>query len=156
MTAEQMHPMYNPQVEIIQKMNEQFYKAIENGDMDLMAEVWVGSEDEACASCVHPGQSAIHGLSKVMRSWALVCSRINYMQFFITDVQVRLMNQVAVVTCVENVLSELPGEESASQGFGGSHYEAVNVFRQTDTDRWRLLTHCSSVVFPASDPFGED
>jgi len=141
----------------ILKANEQFYQAIENADMDLMREVWVDPAIEGeSASCVHPGQSAVHGLSQVLRSWAVVCSRINYLQFIITDVRVRQIEQVAIVTCVENVLSELPGQRADSVGFGGSHYEAVNVFhRQTDR-RWRLLTHTSATVFPTDTESDED
>ena len=137
------------------KTNELFYQAIENANMDLMEVIWVPAEYGDGATCIHPGQSAIHGRSKIMRSWAVVCSRINYLQFFITDAQVRRIGDVAVVTCVENVLSEMPGQESASLGFGGSHYEAINVFRKID-GRWRLLTHCSAPVFPAGDPTDTD
>ena len=141
----------------ILKANEQFYQAIENADMDLMREVWVDPAVEGdSATCVHPGQSAVHGLSQVLRSWAVVCSRINYLQFFITDVRVRQIDQVAIVTCVENVLSELPGQRSASLGFGGSHYEAVNVFHRQPDRRWRLLTHTSATVFPTSGPEDEE
>ena len=71
--------------------------------------------------------------------------------------RVRQIDQVAIVTCVENVLSEVPGQESASMGFGGSHYEAINVFRRTGPGgQWRLLTHCSAPVFPPPDPADTD
>ena len=156
------HDPYPPpptqEIADILKANEQFYQAIENADMDLMREVWVDPlmEDGEGALCVHPGQSAVHGLSQVLRSWAVVCARINYLQFFITDVRVRQIDQVAIVTCVENVLSELPGQREASLGFGGSHYEAVNVFHRQPDRRWRLLTHCSATVFPTSGPEDEE
>ncbi|HTJ72394.1 MAG TPA: nuclear transport factor 2 family protein [Actinospica sp.] len=149
-------PSYEADLSILQKTNELFYKAIENGDMDLMEEVWVGTADAVGATCIHPGQPAIHGLNKVLRSWAVVCARINYMQYFITDVNVRILDQVAIVTCVENVLSDLPGEDPEVAAFGGSHYEAVNIYRKTEAARWRLLTHSSSIVFPASDPVDTD
>ena len=134
------------------KANEQFYYAIENADMDLMRAVWAGPPHEESVTCVHPGQSAVHGIKRVLRSWAVVCSRINYLQFIITDLRVLQMGDVAVVTCVENVLSELPGEDST--GLAGSHYEAVNVFHrssQADGGQWRLVTHSSAPVFPSSD-----
>jgi len=140
----------------ILKANEQFYEAIENADMDLMREVWVDGTEGDAATCVHPGQSAVHGVSQVLRSWAVVCARINYLQFFITDVRVCQIGQVAIVSCVENVLSELPGQRSASLGFGGSHYEAINVFRRMPDDTWHLITHSSATVFPTSSPDDED
>ena len=154
------HDPYPPpptqEIADILKANEQFYQAIENADMDLMRAVWIGQGDEESATCVHPGQSAVHGLSQVLRSWAVVCARINYLQFFITDVRVRQIGYVAIVTCVENVLSELPGQDEDSLGFGGSHYEAVNVFHRYPDRRWRMLTHCSATVFPTSEPEDED
>lgn len=152
MTAEsELQPPTKDVADII-KANEQFYEAIENADMDLMRAVWVGQIDEESATCVHPGQPAVHGLERVLRSWAVVCSRINYLQFFITDVRVRQIGYVAIVTCVENVLSELPGQDEDSLGFGGSHYEAVNVFKHDNDGSWRLITHASAPVFPSSDP----
>ena len=138
------------------KANEQFYEAIENADMDLMRAVWAGPLFEKAVTCVHPGQSAVHGLERVLRSWALVCSRINYLQFIITDVQVLQIGQVAIVTCVENVLSELPGQDPDSLGLGGSHYEATNVFQSESNGPWRLVTHTSAPVFPASDQTDTD
>ena len=157
-SADPYLPPPTQEIADILKSNERFYEAIENADMDLMREVWVDPQVEGdSATCVHPGQSAVHGLSQVLRSWAVVCSRINYLQFIITDVRVRQIEQVAIVTCVENVLSELPGQPSASLGFGGSHYEAVNVFHRQPNRTWRLLTHTSATVFPASEPEdGED
>jgi ketosteroid isomerase-like protein len=93
----------------------------------------------------------VHGLSQILRSWAAVLARMTYLQFFLTDVRGVMIGGVAIVTCVENVLSNLPGEESASVGFGGSHYEAVNVFRQDKAGSWRLIAHSSAPVFPSSE-----
>lgn len=137
-----------PEISDVLKANERFYEAIENADMDLMREVWAGPEDGAVAHCVHPGQSAVHGVSHILRSWAVVLSRMTYLQFFLTDVRVAVVGGAAIVTCVENVLSNLPGEPADSAGFGGSHYEAVNVFRRSEAGEWRLITHSSAPVFP--------
>lgn len=131
------------------KANEEFYQAIETADMDLMRAIWIGSAEGDSATCIHPGQPAIHGLSQVLRSWAVVCARINYLQFFITDTRVRLMENVAIVTCVENVLAELP-DRPTELGFGSSHYETVNVFVRDPLGNWRLATHSSAPVFPSS------
>lgn len=150
----------SPEISDVLKANERFYEAIENADMDLMREVWIPVGEGGAAHCVHPGQSAVHGVSQILRSWAVVLSRMTYLQFFLTDVRVALVGAVAVVTCVENVLSNLPGEPADSAGFGGSHYEAVNVFRRSETDggtgEWRLLAHSSAPVFPSSSERAAD
>ncbi len=142
-------PPPTPAVAAVLKANERFYQAIETADLDLMRAVWVTAEvGEAAAHCVHPGQAAVHGVGKILRSWALVLSRLSYLQFFLTDVRVVLMEPVAVVTCVENILSNLPGDEAGQAGFAGSHYEAINVYSRQDEGGWRLLTHSSAPVFP--------
>jgi hypothetical protein len=143
-----------PEISEVMKANERFYEAIENADMDLMRAVWVSSAEEIAAHCVHPGQAAVHGVSQILRSWAVVLSRMTYLQFFLTDVRVALIGAVAIVTCEENVLSDLPGEQGAA-GFGGSHYEAVNVFR-LEGGEWRLITHSSAPVFPSSSGVVEE
>lgn len=143
-----------PEISGVLKANERFYEAIENADMDLMRDVWVPAEEGIAAHCVHPGQVAVHGVSHILRSWAVVLSRMTYLQYFLTDVRVALVGTVAIVTCVENVLSNLPGEAADSSGFGGSHYEAVNVFRQADNGEWRLITHSSAPVFPSGSDGG--
>jgi hypothetical protein len=138
-----------PEIADVLKANERFYEAIENADLDLMRAVWISQAEANAAHCVHPGQSAVHGVSQIMRSWAVVLSRMSYLQFFLTDIRVMQTGPMAIVTCVENVLSDLPGEQSASAGFGGSHYEAVNIF-QLEAGEWRLITHSSATVFPSS------
>jgi len=144
-------PPPTPAVAAVLKANERFYQAIETADLDLMREVWVPPEvGEAAAHCVHPGQAAVHGVGKILRSWALVLARMSYLQFFLTDVRVVLIEAVAVVTCVENILSNLPGDEAGQAGFAGSHYEAVNVYRRESDGGWRLLAHSSAPVFPTS------
>jgi hypothetical protein len=146
-----------PEIADVLKANERFYEAIENADLDLMRAVWVSPAEGVAAHCVHPGQNAVHGVSQILRSWAVVLSRMTYLQFFLTDVRVAMIGAVAIVTCVENVLSDLPGEQSASAGFGGSHYEAVNVFR-LEAGEWRLITHSSATVFPtgSSSPAADE
>jgi ketosteroid isomerase-like protein len=79
-----------------------------------------------------------------------VMSRLSYLQFFITDVRVVVSGEIAVVTCAENVLTDLPREESEEgTGFAGGRAEATNVFRRVPDGRWLLFAHHSSPVFPS-------
>jgi ketosteroid isomerase-like protein len=85
-------------------------------------------------------------------SWAVVMSRLSYLQFFITDVRVVVSGDLAVVTCAENVLTDLPrGEGEDPTGFAGGRAEATNVFRRSTDGRWLLFAHHSSPVFPSGD-----
>jgi hypothetical protein len=55
------------------------------------------------------------------------------------------------VTCVENVLTDLPASSDAVDlpGFAGGRAEATNVFRRMADGRWLLFAHHSSPVFPS-------
>jgi ketosteroid isomerase-like protein len=126
--------------------NEAFYQAVEEGDLDTLRELWVDGDFADAAHCVHPGQPAVHGRGKVLMSWTLVMSRLSYLQFFITDVRIVVAGDMAVVTCAENVLTELDQGEEGS--LAGGRAEATNVFRRVADGRWQLLAHHSSPVFP--------
>ena len=129
-------------------VNAAFYQAIEDGDLDGMRALWVDGEFADTVHCVHPGQPAVHGRAQVLMSWTVVMARLSYLQFFLTDVRVVVAAEVAVVTCVENVLADLPEAEDPS-AFAGGRAEATNVLRRDRDGRWRLFSHHSSPVFPS-------
>ena len=118
--------------------NQAFYAAVEAGDLDRL-------EGLTCAErelvCIHPGAAPIHGTRAVLRSWALIMANTDYIQFFLTDVEVTMAGDVAAVTCTENILTA--GEET--QAFQGGKAQAVNVFTR-ETDGWRLWLHQASPV----------
>ena len=134
-----------PEAEV-RRVNEAFYAAVEAGDLDRLTEL-------SCADrplvCVHPGVAPIHGTGAVLRSWALVMASTDYIQFFLTDVQVTLQGDVAVLTCAENMLTagEEPalGGEDQPTGFRGGKAQAMNVFTKESTG-WRMWIHQASPV----------
>jgi hypothetical protein len=98
-----------------------FYDAVETGDVDLMASLWVDDPD---VSCVHPGAMPLRGTAAVLRSWTVLMANIGYIQFFLTDVEVARFPRdseepsTVVVTCTENILSG-DGLSSADAFAGG-------------------------------------
>jgi ketosteroid isomerase-like protein len=126
-------------LEVVTSANEEFYAAVERGDLDALKQIWV---DESTAVCIHPGASPIHGTRNVMRSWALIMANTDYIQFFLTDVEVSVEGDVAAVTCRENILT---AADSGPQGFNGGLAEALNVFVRRD-GRWRLWLHQAAPV----------
>lgn len=140
--------------------NEAFYQAVEDGDLDRLRALWIGGEYSDTVHCVHPGQPAVHGRARVLMSWAVVMSRLTYLQFIITDLRVVVGSEIAVVTCTENVLTDLARTETADEaapdgddddapaGFAGGRAEATNVFRRAADGRWLLFSHHSSPIFP--------
>ncbi|MFI5429004.1 nuclear transport factor 2 family protein [Aeromicrobium sp. UC242_57] len=105
-----------------------FYDAVESGDVDLMATLWV---DDPHTSCVHPGAQPLRGTSQVLRSWTVLMANVGYIQFFLTDVDVQTFPpgadepSVAVIVCTENILS---GEGMSSpEAFSGGKAVCTSI-----------------------------
>jgi uncharacterized protein (TIGR02246 family) len=126
-------------------VNDAFYRAFESADLDAMMELWV---DDAQSLCVHPGALPVRGTAAINRSWALIMANTPYIQFFLTDVEVAVLGDVASVTCTENVLT---ADETTEEGaFNGAKAVASNVFVRTG-DAWRLWIHHASPVLSGGD-----
>jgi ketosteroid isomerase-like protein len=133
------------------KANQSFYDAFENGDIDLMSAVWLDGPHAASVSCVHPGWSPLHGREQVLRSWSVIMANTAYIQFVLTDVAVDVAGDVAVVTCGENVLTDLPTiDDDGTPGLAGGRAVATNVFRRS-AGQWRLWVHHASPVLTRAD-----
>ena len=124
----------------VEAANAEFYAAFESSDLARMRNVWM---DDDTASCVHPGWRVLRGTSRIMRSWAVIFANTPYIQFFLTDVDVSVFGDVAVVRCVEGILTSLGDRD------GDASVAATNVFVRHE-EGWRLwLHHGSPVVQPA-------
>jgi ketosteroid isomerase-like protein len=75
----------------------------------------------------------------VLRSFSAIMANTPYIQFFLTDVQVDVAGETGVVTCAENILTEVT--EAGSSG----SVVATNVFVRRP-DGWRLRVHHGSPV----------
>ncbi|MER8045674.1 nuclear transport factor 2 family protein [Streptomyces sp. NPDC094032] len=134
----------------VEAANTAFYEAMEQGDFDGVTDLWL-DDGATPISCVHPGWPVLSGRGEVLRSYALIMANTDYIQFFLTDVEVSLAGDVAVVTCTENILSGGPAEDGASLGpLVGQLVVATNVFRRT-SEGWKVWSHHGSPVIPESD-----
>ena len=129
----------------VEEVNAAFYAAFESGDLDAMRGLWLEDPETLC---VHPGALPVRGTSAISRSWALIMANTPYIQFFLTDVEVSVLADVASVTCTENVLTA--DETMERDTFGGARAVATNVFVRTDRG-WRLWIHHSSPVLSGAD-----
>lgn len=121
--------------EDVERVNARLYSAFETGDVDLMESLW---DESDAVVCVHPGWPMLRGRAAVLRSWSAVMANTDYIQFFLTDVEVSVQGETAIVTCTENVLT------SADVGENGTAV-ATNVFVRRP-DGWRLQVHHGSPV----------
>ena len=124
----------------VEALNEEFYRAFESADLDAMAGLWL---DDPETLCIHPGALPVRGTPAINRSWALIMANTPYIQFFLTDVETSVLDQVASVTCTENVLTA--DDRRGDGAFTGAKAVATNVFVRTD-GTWRLWIHHASPV----------
>ncbi len=123
----------------VEAANTALYEALETADVDRMQRVWDDVDPEAVV-CVHPGWPMLRGRGSVLRSWSAVMAGTDYIQFFLTDVRVSILGDTAIVTCQENVLTEV-----SEHGEGNTAVIATNVFVRRP-DGWRVQVHHGSPV----------
>ncbi len=137
-------------VAAVTAVNAELYAAFEAGDIDRLSAVWDEADD--CV-CVHPGWPMVRGRPRVLRSWSVIMANTSYIQFFLTDVAVSVSDDVAVVTCDENILA--PEGEGAGVSLGDLGQTAkvatTNVFRRRP-EGWRLFVHHGSPVLAPGSP----
>jgi ketosteroid isomerase-like protein len=142
--------------DVLLELNQDLYTAFENADLDGMDALWAGNGLAESVVCVHPGWPTLRGRDEVMRSWAMIMANTSYIQFVLTDIEVAVAGEVAVVTCVENIITAADDDsESESTAFAGAKGVATNVFRRTDSG-WRLwVRHGSPVLDGVEDTLEE-
>ncbi len=135
-------------VDAVLAANTALYDAFETGDIDLMGALWLSDRGSEAVTCVHPGWAPVHGRGAVLRSWSMIMANTAYIQFVLTDVKAQVVGDVAVVTCAENMLTEMPAtadDDPLVPGLAGGKAVATNVFRRTEGG-WRLWMHHASPV----------
>jgi ketosteroid isomerase-like protein len=140
----------------VERANQSFYDAVETSDLDALEAVVLSGPLAESVAVVHPGWPVLRGRREVMRSYALIMANTDYIQFFLTDVEVAVDGDAAIVTCTENILTGGPAEEDGSAGsLVGGLVVATNVFHRT-ADGWRLWVHHGSPVLAEEDDEEED
>jgi ketosteroid isomerase-like protein len=130
--------------------NANFYTALSLADFDLMQRLWLPSSE---AVCVHPGWPALRGWEAIGESWRQIFVNQGPLRVWATDVNVRLYEQTAEVTCVENI------DMSQVRGTGILLTRATNIFRRVQ-QQWKMLEH-HALSMPAGkvrplDPFSSN
>ncbi|CAL9520448.1 nuclear transport factor 2 family protein [Streptomyces albus] len=164
-------------IEAVEAANTALYDAVERGDIEALSRMWLGGgaetatgeaetgttvtfggltdaeeEDVPGVRVVHPGWPVLTGRGEVLRSYALIMANTDYVQFFLTDVEVSVLGDTAVVSCTENILSGGPAEADGSAGpLVGGLVVATNVFHRTESGEWKLWAHHGSPVLVEQD-----
>lgn len=120
----------------VAEANEAFYTALSSGDLDGMTEVWFPAD---WAECVHPGWTSLRGWDVIRDSWRTIFENGAAGSVTTSDVRVRLLGDVAWVSCLERVAAT-DGEQIHT-----SLAQATNLFVR-HAGRWRMVVHHASPV----------
>lgn len=119
-----------------------FYEALENGDAEAVAELWL-DEDDVC--CVHPNGPRLVGYAAVTASWRAILAN--------GALRVRASGRKSFDTpmiTVHNVVEEIVVGEGAEQQV--VHVIATNAYVKTAAG-WKMVLHhaCSAPEGQARD-----
>ncbi len=114
--------------------NEAFYDAFNARDIDAMDHLWAKL---APVVCLHPGSTALHGRSQVIRSWQSILSSDGAPRVSVEGPRVVMLGETAMVLCYERVTDPDTGT--------GAVLAATNVFVR-ENGEWRLVHHHSSAI----------
>ena len=104
-------------------VNEAFYAAFRDGDMETMEALWA---QEAPVACVHPGWRALVGREEVMESWQAILTNPDTPDIQCRGARAVVMDRWAFVICYEML--------------DGAVLVATNLFVQ-EAGNWKLAHH---------------
>ncbi len=111
--------------------NQAFYVALQSMDLEKMDAAWW---HEDWVKCMHPGWDLIQGWEEIRESWAKIFRSTEFMRVTISRPLVKVLENVAWVSCIENVTSSYEG------GFATAVIEATNIFVRRN-GKWRMVHH---------------
>ena len=114
--------------------NEKFYKAFNARDLSAMKEIWSSHQN---VTCVHPGWSPLNGFEPIMNSWQGIFKNSGNMDIQVSDINIVTSNDLAWVSCVENLYT------IASNGVLTSKVFSTNLF-ELNKGEWKMIMHHAS------------
>lgn len=124
------------QLDDVLKVNEIFYRALENGNLDSMEEVWVKDER---AKCVHPGWPMLFGWEAIRQSWKNIFEAGVPAKIRISHVICEISEDLAWVTCIEHISHKIRDEIETSLA------QTTNIFERHGS-RWLMIHHHASPI----------
>ena len=113
----------NDKEKAVLSANDDFYKAFNNADMEMMENLW---STEQQVSVVHPGWDLLTGLGEVLMSWRQILKNSTFKSVSCDNVWVNMMDNIANVICLEH-LDEV-------------ELIATNIF-SLDNQIWKIIHH---------------
>jgi len=120
----------------VEKINSRFYEAFESLSIEKMEAVWSHGDNTVC---VHPGWDLFTGWLAIRESWVRIFQNTEAIKFVITNTKIRIVNDIAIVVCLENIGSVIDGQNVK---FG---VLATNIFERHN-NKWLMIHHHGSTV----------
>jgi len=122
--------------EKILAVNDLFYQAFNQSDLDLMRKIWHPGPN---TECIHPGWGPLQGLDAILQSWSGIFSNPDDLQIKLSHVKVEVGEDLAWVGCQENLFI------IQDDGVRASAIRATNLFRFSE-GKWLLVLHHASSI----------
>jgi len=122
------------EVEELRAVNERFYRALEELDLEAMERIWL---HEPWVRCIHPGWDVLVGWERVRESLEQIFASTGWMRVTPTECDVHVFGDVGMVACAENITA------SRDSDVGVAVAQATNLFRRTP-EGWRMFHHHAS------------
>jgi len=120
----------------VRAANQEFYKTLDTASLEAMDHIWV---HEDWVRSVHPGWDVLTGWKEVRESWDRIFQGDQKMKVSTDDVSVCPIGDVALVTCIENIMIFQGADFDSMQAV------ATNVFINKD-GRWLMAHHHASAI----------
>lgn len=118
----------------LRAVNERFYRALEELDLEEMDRLWL---HEPWVRCIHPGWDVLVGWDRVRESLEQIFAGTGWMRVTPTECDIHVFGDVGMVACAENITA------SRDSDVGVAVAQATNLFRRTAAG-WRMFHHHAS------------
>lgn len=125
-------------IEAIQTVNQDFYRAFERKNFAAMGSVWSSGIG---VSCIHPGRPALKGWEAVGDSWEQIFKGTDYLEIETELVSTEVNGDLAYIILIETVFQVIRGQRMQARSL------ATNIFERMG-QRWYLVHHHGSPLMP--------
>jgi ketosteroid isomerase-like protein len=120
--------------DMVRRVNERFYHALESLDLEAMSVVWL---HDPIVACVHPGWDVLVGWEAVRGSFEQIFASTTWMRVTATAARVEVFGDVGIVCCAENITGKSGDDVNLAVA------QATNLFRRTPGG-WKMIHHHAS------------
>jgi len=125
-----------------EEINNRFYQAFQALSIEQMDRIWDHGDDIVC---IHPGWELFTGWLAIRESWVTIFQNTTSIKFLITNTKVRLLNDLAIAVCLENIESVM-GHNTIRSGI-----LSTNIFKKSNS-QWLMIHHHASTVADYMSP----